>query len=190
VKLSVNDYASQNLTAKIGYNHFNSTQLGYMQVKKGWIPIITPQKNIFIAYTNIPAPFFDFRCVLADCGIVSNNTILATRINLFNSTIYYSEFNKKYNEFGVFSILIKTFTEQAFAKYIAVNSAFNISEYKSKLSKNKLLFNFYKYKSNIIVIHLNERSIYKFIFNVSRKRGCECKFQLLFVSKIRKFRFI
>ena len=139
-KFLINNYTSQILAVKKGYNYFDSTQLGYMEVKKGWIPIISAQKNnaILIAYTNITIPFFDYQCFTKFCSaITTNNLKLAIKINLFNSTIFYSKFSKSFTELGVQNVQIKTFNNQFFRKYFAINSFSNITSYKSKLSKIK-----------------------------------------------------
>jgi hypothetical protein len=133
----INNYTSQTLAVKKGHNYFDSTQLGFMEVKKGWIPIISAQKNnaILIAYTNIAIPFFDYRCFTKLCStITTNNLKLGIKINLFNSTIFYSKFSKSLTELGVQNIQIKTFNNQIFRKYIAINSFSNLTSYKSKLS--------------------------------------------------------
>ena len=108
-----------------------------MEVKKGWIPIISAQKNnaFLIAYTNIAIPFFDYRCFTKLCStITTNNLKLGIKINLFNSTIFFSKFSKSLTELGVQNIQIKTFNNQIFRKYIAINSFSNLTSYKSKLS--------------------------------------------------------
>ena len=140
--LLFNNFTSQTLTVKNGYNFFDSTQLGFMEVKKGWIPIISVEENIraYIACTNTEAPFLDYRCFLRSCAIFTNNKLKhGIKINLFNSTIYYSEFSKHVNKFGVYSIQIKTFNYQTFTKYIAINAVSNLTLYKSVLS-NIILF--------------------------------------------------
>ena len=145
--LLFNNFTSQTLAVKNGFNFFNSTQLGFMEVKKGWIPIISVEKNIraYIAYTNIEAPIFDYRCFPQSCGIFTNNKFkLGIKINLFNSTIYYSEFSKYVNKFGVYSIQIKTFNYQTYTKYIAINGVSNFTLYKSSLSNINFFFNLVK----------------------------------------------